>query len=58
MKLLRKHLPDETGIQASGVATLDEVLELQALGVTRIGTTSHRQILDEWKRRSGPSVAT
>ena len=42
LKLLRKHLPDETGIQVSGVATLDEALELQTLGVTRIATSFHR----------------
>jgi deoxyribose-phosphate aldolase len=58
LKLLRKHLPDETGIQVSGVATLDEALELQTLGVTRIATSSTVGILDDWKRRVAPQPAT
>src|SRR3954470_22747350 len=58
LKLLRKHLPDETGIQVSGVATLDEALELQALGVSRIATTATLEILNEWKRRLTPATAT
>jgi deoxyribose-phosphate aldolase len=58
LKLLRKHLPDETGIQVSGVATLDEALELQALDVTRIATTGTVEILEGWKRRLTPQPAT
>ena len=58
LKLLRKHLPDETGIQVSGVATLDEALALQTLGVTRIGAAAAAEILDGWKRRLAPQPAT
>jgi deoxyribose-phosphate aldolase len=58
LKLLRKHLPDETGIQVSGVSTLGEALELQALGVSRIATASTVEILSEWKRRLTPPSAT
>ena len=58
LKLLRKHLPDETGLQASSVATLDEALELQTLGVSRIATTATAEILNEWKRRLAPPTTT
>lgn len=50
VKLMRKHLPEETGVKASGdVQTLDEVLALIEAGVSRIGTASSAAILDEWK---------
>src|SRR5204862_3880634 len=61
LMLLRKHLPDETGLQATAVATLDETLELQGLGIARIATIHTAAILDEWKRReslSGPASGT
>jgi deoxyribose-phosphate aldolase len=58
LKLLRKHLPDEIGVQASGVAVLDEVLELQTLGVARIATSATVEILNEWKARLSPPAAT
>jgi deoxyribose-phosphate aldolase len=54
MGLLRKHLPDETGIQVSGAATLDEALELQTLGAARIATTATATILDAWTARLAP----
>ena len=47
--LLRKHLPDETGIQC-GASSLDQALELQGLGAARVATSSVA-MLDEWKRR-------
>jgi deoxyribose-phosphate aldolase len=58
LKLFRKHLPDETGIQASGVVTLEGALELQTLGVSRIATTATVEILEEWKRRLAVPTAT
>jgi|1186.fasta_scaffold595471_1 deoxyribose-phosphate aldolase len=58
LQLLRKHLPDETGIQVSGIATLDEALELQTLGVSRLATPATAEILAEWKRRVTPPTAT
>jgi deoxyribose-phosphate aldolase len=58
MGLLRKHLPDETGIQASGAATLDEALELHTLGAARIATTATAAILDAWKARLAPPPPT
>jgi deoxyribose-phosphate aldolase len=54
LALLRKHLPDETGIQVPGATTLDEAVELQTLGVTRLATTATAEILTAWKQRIAP----
>jgi deoxyribose-phosphate aldolase len=52
VKLMRKHLPEEIGVKASGsIRTVDEVLALVEAGVTRIGTGSTEPILDEWLAR-------
>lgn len=46
--LMRRHCPERVQIKASGgVRTLSRVLELRALGVTRIGTSSTSAILKE-----------
>jgi deoxyribose-phosphate aldolase len=40
------------GIKAAGgVRTLDDLLRVRSLGVTRIGATTTDQILDEAKKR-------
>ncbi|NLV73258.1 MAG: deoxyribose-phosphate aldolase [Chloroflexi bacterium] len=50
--LMRRHSPPQTKIKAaSGVRTLDRVLELRMLEVDRIGTTATMAILEEAKRR-------
>lgn len=55
VKLMRKHLPEETGVHAAGeIGTVDEVLALLEAGVTRIATASAPQILEEWKSRLKP----
>ena len=54
LSFLRKYLPDETGIQATGAVSLDEALEWQALGFARIATTSTMSILEAWKLRLAP----
>jgi len=52
VRLMRRHCPSGVQIKASGgIRTLDRVLSLQALGVTRIGTSSTAAILDEAKKR-------
>ena len=52
VRLMRKYLPAEIGVKAaSGLRTVDQVLEAYAEGCTRIGTTSTAAILDEWKAR-------
>jgi len=52
VRLMRRHCPPAVQIKASGqIRTLDRVLALQALGVTRIGTSSTTAILDEARIR-------
>jgi deoxyribose-phosphate aldolase len=55
LQLLRQHLPEETSIQAAGIETLDQFLELQTLGCARISTTVPAAILDEWAARETPA---
>jgi deoxyribose-phosphate aldolase len=58
IKLMRKHLPEEIGIKAaSGIRTVDQVLEVYELGCTRIGATSTAALLDEWKQRLAARAA-
>ena len=54
LKLMRKHCPVEVQVKAAGgVRTLDDVLRVQALGVTRIGATATEAILAAAKERFG-----
>jgi deoxyribose-phosphate aldolase len=50
--LMRKHSPPRVQIKAAGgVRTLDRLLEVRALGVTRAGATQTIAMLEELKRR-------
>lgn len=50
--LMRKHAPARVQVKAAGgVRTLDRLLEVRALGVTRAGATRTAAILDEFKAR-------
>jgi deoxyribose-phosphate aldolase len=54
LKLMRRHSP--VGVQvkaAGGVRDLDKLLEVRALGVTRVGASRTAEMLDECKRRLG-----
>ncbi len=52
--LMRKHSPARVQVKAAGgVRTLDRLLEVRALGVTRSGASRTTTILDECKRRLG-----
>jgi deoxyribose-phosphate aldolase len=52
LKLMREHTPAHIAVKAaSGLKTLDQVLEVRDLGVTRVGLTSTAAVLDEWKSR-------
>ena len=56
LKLMRKHSPDHVQVKAAGgVRSLDRLLEVRALGVTRSGATRTAAILDEARQR--PSIA-
>jgi deoxyribose-phosphate aldolase len=52
LRLMREHCPVEMGVKAAGgVRTLDDLLRVRRLGVTRIGATATADILEEAKRR-------
>ena len=54
LKLMRKHCAPEVQIKAAGgVRTLDDLLRVRALGVTRVGATATTAILEEAERRYG-----
>jgi deoxyribose-phosphate aldolase len=55
--LMRKHAPAFVQVKAAGgVRTLDRLLEVRALGVTRSGATRTAEMLDEFRRRYGREV--
>jgi deoxyribose-phosphate aldolase len=52
LALMRKHSPAHVQVKAAGgVRTYDRVLAVRALGVTRIGATATKAILDECRQR-------
>ncbi len=52
LRLMRQHCPSTVQIKAAGgIRTLDDLLRVKALGVTRIGATATENILKEAKRR-------
>lgn len=52
LTLMRKHSAPEVQIKAAGgVRTLDDLLRVRAIGVTRIGATATKAILEEAKSR-------
>ena len=54
--LMRKHSPERVQVKAAGgVRTLDRLLEVRALGVSRCGATATIKMLDESKQRLGIS---
>ncbi len=54
LKLMREHSPPHVQVKAAGgVRSMDRLLEVRALGVTRIGASRTVEILDECKRRLG-----
>lgn len=59
LKLMRQHTPAHIGVKAaSGLKTLDQVLEVRELGVTRVGLTSTAAVLDAWKLRLQSAIGT
>ena len=60
LALMRRHSPDYVQVKAAGgVRDLDALLEVRALGVTRVGATRTASMLDECRRRlEMPAVAS
>ncbi|MDA1051848.1 MAG: deoxyribose-phosphate aldolase [Planctomycetota bacterium] len=54
LKLMRKHSPPRVQVKAAGgIRDLDTVLTVRALGVSRIGASRTKEMLDECRRRLG-----
>lgn len=54
LRLMREHCPPWVQVKAAGgVRSLERLLEVRALGVTRIGTTATREILEEARQKLG-----
>jgi deoxyribose-phosphate aldolase len=61
LRLMRRHSPPQVQVKAAGgVRTFDRLLEVRALGVTRVGASATKAMLDECKARLGlaPRVAS
>ena len=57
LKLMRRCSPPHVKVKAAGgVRNFERVLAVRALGVSRIGATATRQILDECKQRLHDTV--
>ena len=54
LKLMRAHSPPGVQVKAAGgVRDLDTLLAVRAVGVTRVGATRTKEMLDECRRRLG-----
>lgn len=54
LTLMRKHSPDRVQVKAAGgVREFDKLLEVRALGVSRVGASATKGILDECRKRLG-----
>jgi len=60
LRLMRRHSPPSVQVKAAGgIRSLDALLEVRALGVTRVGATRTAEVLDECRRRLGlPAIRT
>lgn len=61
LTLMRRHTPPAVQVKAAGgIRDLDALLEVRAIGVTRVGASRTRDILNECRRRLGldPMQAT
>jgi deoxyribose-phosphate aldolase len=58
LRLMREHTTPPTQVKAAGgVRTLDALLEVMALGTTRIGATATKTIIDDFRaRKAGLTV--
>lgn len=54
LRLMRQHSPAHVQVKAAGgVRTYERLLEVRAIGVTRVGATATKTILDEAKAKMG-----
>jgi deoxyribose-phosphate aldolase len=56
LRLMRQYSPPQVQVKAAGgVRTFERLLEVREIGVTRVGATATKQILDEAKAKLGAS---
>ncbi len=54
LKLMREHSPKAVQVKAAGgIRDMDKLLEVRAIGVTRVGASRTAEMLNECKRRLG-----
>jgi len=59
LKLMRRSVSPRIGVKAAhGIRTLDALLEVLEVGVTRVGATQTAAMLDEFKARKAGAAAT
>ena len=59
LQLMRKHSPPHVQVKAAGgVRDLDALLQVRELGVTRIGASRTKEMLDECRRRLGMTIGS
>jgi deoxyribose-phosphate aldolase len=59
LRLMRAHTSPPTQVKAAGgIRTLDALLEVMALGVTRIGATATQTIIDDFRARKAGLAGT
>ncbi|HEU0235294.1 MAG TPA: deoxyribose-phosphate aldolase [Candidatus Limnocylindrales bacterium] len=59
LRLMRAHTSPHIGVKAAGgVRTLDALLDVMALGTTRIGATATKAIIDDFRARKAGVAAT
>jgi deoxyribose-phosphate aldolase len=59
LKLMRASVSPRMGVKAAhGIRTLDALLEVMAIGVTRVGATATKQILDDFRARKAALAAS
>jgi deoxyribose-phosphate aldolase len=57
LRLMRKHSPQHVRIKAAGgIRTLDALLEVRWIGVSRSGATRTAEMLDECRKRLSVAV--
>jgi deoxyribose-phosphate aldolase len=54
LKLMRKHAADDVQVKAAGgVRDFEKLMEVRALGVTRVGASATKGMLDECRKQLG-----
>lgn len=59
LRLMREHTSPHIGVKAAGgVRTLDALIDVLALGTTRVGATATKAIIDDFRARKAGVAAT